>query len=99
MQIFCISNKAYMHHCRGYEKDDPPSMGLVETQVPSMRSLVYALPSKGKFATLEHYCGNSVHTLLSMVQMSCSTTTVARKEHLIGIIRETAAVWPTTSKS
>ncbi|KAF1998322.1 hypothetical protein P154DRAFT_621882 [Amniculicola lignicola CBS 123094] len=86
--IFCISNKAYMHHIRGYELDAPPAMGLVETQVPTMRAHIYALPSIGKFGTLDYFCNNSMHMLLSVIQMSCSTSTLTRKEHLLRIVNK-----------
>ncbi|KAF2651015.1 hypothetical protein K491DRAFT_782176 [Lophiostoma macrostomum CBS 122681] len=88
--VFCISNRVYRKHREGYQISEAPCMSLDESQAPPMRSFVYALPAMGKFATLDHYCGNSVHTLLSMIQMSCSTTTIARKEHLISIVRQSA---------
>ena len=86
--VFCVSNKAYMHHIRGYDQADRPAMGLADTQVPQMRSYVYAMPSKGKFATLDHFCNVSLPTLMNIMQMSCSTTTLARKDHLVAIVKK-----------
>ena len=85
--VFCVSNRAYMKYIRGYEGDEePPAMDLVETQLPLLRSFIYALPSSGKFATLGHFCNVSLPTLLNVIQMSCSTTTLARNDHLIEVI-------------
>jgi hypothetical protein len=93
--VFCVSNKMYMRHLRGYDKDNAesiPSMSIQGTQIPALCSLIYSLPSKGRTASLDHFVKVSIQTLLSVVQMSCSTTTLARVEHLTGIIQNARGV-------
>ena len=92
LPIFCISNKAYMHHLRGYETDDPPALSLTGTQVPIMRAHTYAVPSRGKFAVLDHHSSLSIPTLFNIMQMSCSTTTIARRDHLVGVVDQAQKV-------
>lgn len=77
-----------MKHIRGFQNGQPPAMSLVDTQVPGLRAQIYALPSKGKFATLELHARIRLHTLLNVMQMSCSTTTLSRKDHLVGILEQ-----------
>ena len=82
-----------MKHVRGYDREDElPSMHLAETQVPSLRSYLYTLPSSGKFATLELFCNVSIHTLLNIMQMSCSTTKLTRKDHLVAVVDQAEKV-------
>ncbi|KAH7083176.1 hypothetical protein BKA63DRAFT_584450 [Paraphoma chrysanthemicola] len=91
VSVFCVSNLMYMRHLRGYDKDNDatiPTMAIEETQIPALCSLLYSLPSKGRTASLDHFVKVSVQTLLSVVQMSCSTTTLARVNHLTAIVRK-----------
>lgn len=88
--VFCVSNRMYMRHLRGYDKDNEPSvptMTLEESQIPALCSLIYSLPCKGRTASLDHFVKVSVQTLLSVIQMSCSTTTLARVNHLTAIVQ------------
>lgn len=90
MPVFCVSNRMYMRYLRGYDKDNEatvPTMTIEETQIPALCSLIYTLPSKGRTASLDHFVKVSVQTLLSVMQMSCSTTTLARVNHLTAIVR------------
>jgi hypothetical protein len=92
---YCVSNRMYMRHLRGYDKTDEkkaPTMTLEETQIPAFCSHIYVLPSKGRTADLDHFVRVSIPMLLSIIQMSCSTTTVARISHLTGIIKKSREV-------
>jgi hypothetical protein len=92
---YCVSNRMYMRHLRGYDKMDEtkvPSMTLEETQIPVLCSHIYVLPSKGKTADLDHFMTVSIPMLLSIMQMSCSTTTIARVKHLVAIIEKAREV-------
>ncbi|KAH7093109.1 hypothetical protein FB567DRAFT_609442 [Paraphoma chrysanthemicola] len=89
--VFCVSNLMYTRYLRGYDKDNDatiPTMTIEETQIPALCSLLYSLPSRGRTASLDHFVKVSVQTLLSVVQMSCSTTTLARVNHLTAIVRK-----------
>lgn len=95
--VYCVSNRMYMRHLRGYDKSDEqtiPTMTPEQTQIPDLCSHIYALPSKGKTASLNHFVSNSTPTLLNIIQMSCSTTTLARADHLSGIVRNARKVRP-----
>ncbi|KAI4618246.1 uncharacterized protein J4E87_007914 [Alternaria ethzedia] len=88
--IYCVSNLMYMRHLRGYDKTDPlsiPTMTLDQTQIPALCSHVYTLSSRGRTSDLDHFVRVTVPTLLNIVQMSVSTTTLARVNHLTGIIQ------------
>jgi hypothetical protein len=79
-----------MRYLRGYDYDNAdsvPSMSLEETQIPALCSLLYSLPSKGRTATLSHFTKFSMQTLLSVIHMSCSTTTLTRVKHLTAIVK------------
>ncbi|KAI4944142.1 hypothetical protein J4E91_008997 [Alternaria rosae] len=88
--IYCVSNLMYMRHLRGYDKTDQlsvPTMTLDQTQIPALCSHVYTLSSRGRTSDLDHFVRVTVPTLLNIVQMSVSTTTLARVNHLTGIIQ------------
>ncbi|KAL6712302.1 hypothetical protein ACN47E_000179 [Coniothyrium glycines] len=90
--VFCVSNRMYMRHLRGFDgtiEHMIPTMTLDQTQIPAFCSHIYILPSKGKTASLNHFVAVTVPTLLSVVQMSCSTTTLARANHLTAIVQDT----------
>jgi hypothetical protein len=92
----------YMRHLRGYDKTDPtkvPSMTLEETQIPALCSYIYALPSKGKTAELDHFVRVNIPMLLSIMQMSCSTTTIARVDHLVAIMEKSRKVMCSTRET
>jgi hypothetical protein len=87
--VYCVSNRMYMRHLRGYDYDNAdsiPTMSIEETQIPALCSLLYSLPSKGRTFVLDHFTKYSMQTLLNMIQMSCSTTTQARVKHLTAIV-------------
>jgi hypothetical protein len=87
--VYCVSNRMYMRHLRGYDYDNAdsiPTMSIEETQIPALCSLLYSLPSKGRTFVLDHFTKYSMQTLLNVIQMSCSTTTQARAKHLTGIV-------------
>lgn len=90
--VFTVSNMMYMKHRNGYEKSKGPTMGLTEAQILDLCAYIYALPSNGKFATLNHFCRVKVPTIMSLIKMSCSTTTLDRKKHLVGIVNEAEKV-------
>jgi hypothetical protein len=84
-----------MRYLRGYDYDNAdsvPIMSLEETQIPALCSYIYSLPSKGRTASLNHFTKVSMHTLLSVIQMSCSTTTMARVKHLTAIVQSAREV-------
>ncbi|CAO2655631.1 Nn.00g044340.m01.CDS01 [Neocucurbitaria sp. VM-36] len=89
--MFCVSNRMFMRHLRGYDKTDErsvPTMTPEQTQIPALCSYIYVLPSKGRTASLNHFVHVTVPTLLSIIQMSCSTTSLARATHLTGIVQK-----------
>ncbi|KAJ4381797.1 hypothetical protein N0V86_003162 [Didymella sp. IMI 355093] len=89
--VFCVSNRMYMRHLRGYDLDNEqsvPTMTIGETQIPALISHIFALPSKGRTATLDHFVRVTLQTQLSVVQMSCSTSTLARVKHLVDIVQK-----------
>lgn len=93
--IYCVSNRMYLRHLRGHDKSDDqqtPTMTLEETQIPDICSHIYVLPSKGRTADLDHFVRASIPMLLSIIQMSCSTTTIARINHLTAIIQQARQV-------
>ncbi|KAF3034625.1 hypothetical protein E8E12_006678 [Didymella heteroderae] len=88
--VFCVSNRMYMRHLRGYDMDNDqsvPTMTIEETQIPSLVSHIFTLPSKGRMATLDHFVRVSIQTLLSVIQMSCSASTLTRVKHLVDIVQ------------
>ncbi|KAF2130344.1 hypothetical protein P153DRAFT_375119 [Dothidotthia symphoricarpi CBS 119687] len=88
---YCVSNRMYMRHIRGFDKTNEgkaPSMSREETQIPALCESIYILPSKGKTASLDHFVRNTVPTLLSIIQTSCSTTTLTRVNHLTSIVKK-----------
>ena len=92
---FCLSNKMYMRHCRGYSTtnlDKVPTMTLEETQVPAACAYIYGIPSQGRIAVLEHFILFIVPMLLSVIQMSCSKSTESRVEHIVEIIDQATQV-------
>ncbi|KAJ4361430.1 hypothetical protein N0V95_001847 [Ascochyta clinopodiicola] len=87
--VFCVSNRMYMRHLRGYDignESSIPTMTLEETQIPALISHIFALPSKGRTADLEHFIRVTLQTLLSVIQMSCSASTLTRVKHLTEIV-------------
>ncbi|KAH3960319.1 hypothetical protein HBH52_237480 [Parastagonospora nodorum] len=89
--VFCVSNRMFMRHLRGYDKDSSetvPTMSIDETQIPALCSHIYSLPSRGRTASLDHFIKVSMQTLLSVIQMSCSTTTMARVKHLTAVVSD-----------
>lgn len=97
--VYCVSNRMYMRHLRGYDKTDTlsvPTMTIEQTQIPAICSHIYVLPSKGRTASLDHHVRVTIPTLLSIVQMSCSTTTLARANHLVGIVKKSRVVCAST---
>ena len=95
--VFCVSNRMYMRHLRGYGPDNEqsvPTMTLEETHTPALISHIFALPSKGRTADLDHFVRVTIQTLLSVFQMSCSTSTLKRVEHLTRIVAKTREVCP-----
>jgi hypothetical protein len=97
--VYCVSNRMYMRHLRGYDKENVesiPTMSIEATQIPALCSHIYSLPSKGRTASLDHFAKVSMQMLLSMMQMSCSTTTIARAKHLTRILERARGVcWVT----
>jgi hypothetical protein len=94
--IYCVSNRMYMRHLRGYDGDNPdsvPTMSIEDTQIPALCSLIYSLPSKGRTASLDHFTKVSMQTLLNVMQMSCSTTTEARVKHLTAVVEAARKVF------
>jgi hypothetical protein len=92
---YCISNLMYMRHLRGYDKTDElsiPTMTLDQTQIPALCSHVYTLSSRGRTSDLDHFVRVTVPTLLNIVQMSVSTTTLARVNHLTAIVKTAQTV-------
>jgi hypothetical protein len=88
-----------MRHLRGYDYDNAesvPTMSIEETQIPALCSYIYSLPSKGRTACLDHFVKFSMQTLLNVIQMSCSTTTMARAKHLTAIVQRARKVSYTT---
>lgn len=93
--VFCVSNRMYMRHLRGYDTDNEqsvPTMTLEETQIPALISHIFALPSKGRTADLDHFARGTLKTLLSVIQMSCSTSTLARVRHLTRTVQNAREV-------
>ncbi|KAI8935499.1 hypothetical protein NX059_008069 [Plenodomus lindquistii] len=93
--VYCVSNRMYMRHLRGYDTSDQlnaATMTLEQTQIPALCSHIYSLPSRGKTACLDHFIRVSTPTLLSIIKMSCSTTTIARANHLVDIVHKTRDV-------
>ncbi|KAF1833697.1 hypothetical protein BDW02DRAFT_598853 [Decorospora gaudefroyi] len=89
--MYCVSNLMYMRHLRGYDKTDElsiPTMTLDQTQIPALCSHIYSLPSRGRMSDLDHFVRATLPTVLNIIQISISTTNLARAKHLIGIIRE-----------
>lgn len=89
LPVYCVSNRMYMRHLRGYEYDNAdsiPTMSIEETQIQALCSLIYSLPSRGRTFVLDHFTEFSMQTLLNVIQMSCSTTTQARAKHLTAIV-------------
>jgi len=92
---FCVSNRMYMRHRRGYNTknlEKMPTMKLDETQIPAACTYIAGIPSQGRTAVLEHFIHFKVPMLLSIVQMSCSKTTEARIEHVTKIIDKSIKV-------
>ncbi|KNG49840.1 gtpase domain-containing protein [Stemphylium lycopersici] len=88
---FCLSNRMYMRHRRGYNALNPdkaPTMKLEDTQIPAACTYISGIPSQGKIAVLEHFILFKIPMLLSIVQMSCSKSTEARVEHVTKIMDE-----------
>ena len=86
---FCVSNRMYMRHRRGYNTTNPdkaPTMKLEATQIPAACTYIYGIPSQGKTAVLEHHVLLKVPMLLSIVKMSCSKSTEVRVKHATAII-------------
>ena len=84
-----------MRHLRGFDESDAltvPTMTIEQTRIPAVCSHLYLLPSKGMTASLDHFVRVTVPTLLDIIQMSCSTTTVARANHLVAIVRDAREV-------
>lgn len=93
--VFCVSNRMYMRHLRGYDMDNEqsiPTMTIEETQIPALVSHIFALPSKGRTADLDHFVRVTLRTLLSVIQMSCSTSTLTRVKHLTETVQKTREV-------
>jgi hypothetical protein len=93
--MYCVSNLMYMRHLRGYDKTDEltvPTMTLDQTQIPALCSHVYTLSSRGRTSDLDHFVRVTVPTMLNIVQMSVSTTTLARMNHLTGVIQTARSV-------
>ncbi|KAF2830583.1 hypothetical protein CC86DRAFT_378861 [Ophiobolus disseminans] len=86
--IFCVSNTEYMLRVAGISPNNLPVLSLANTQLPLFRAHIYAARSKGKFAVLDHYCLHSVPTTFNIIEMSCSTSNLDRKEHLVGIVNK-----------
>jgi hypothetical protein len=89
--MYCVSNLMYMRHLRGYDMMDElfvPTMTLDETHIPALCSHIYALPSRGRTSHLDHFVRVTVPSLLNILQMAVRTTTLARVNHLTGIIRK-----------
>jgi hypothetical protein len=83
---FCISNRMYMRHVRGYDMRSPdkiPNMSIEETQVPLLRAHIFAIPSEGRAKVLNHYIAIRMATLLTLLRLSCSMSTKARVDELI----------------
>lgn len=74
--------------------DEPtvPTMTHEQMQIPALCSQIYALPSKGRTSDLDHFVRVTVPSVLNVVQMSVSTTTLARVKHLTKIITGARAV-------
>lgn len=93
--VFCVSNRMYMRYLRGYDLDNEqsvPTMSIEDTQIPALISHIFALPSKGRIADLDHFAQVNLHTLLSIIEMSCSTTTLARVKHLTQKVKQVREV-------
>lgn len=87
--IFCVSNRMFMRHLRGYSRNSPnnaPTMSLAATQILELCRFIYGIPLQGKIAVLEDFVACTIHALLDLVQMSCSKSTVARVDHVIKIV-------------
>jgi hypothetical protein len=93
--MYYVSNLMYMRHLRGYDTMDElsvPTMTLDEPQISALCSHIYALPSRGRTSDLDHSVRITAPSLLNIVQMSVSTTILARVNHLTAIIRKAQMV-------
>jgi hypothetical protein len=88
---FCISNRMYMRHVRGYDRKSPdkvPNMSIEETQVPLLRAHIFAIPSESRAKVLNHYIAIRMTTLLTLLRLSCSMSTKARVDELIWNVKK-----------
>ena len=88
LPVFCVSNSVYMDHVRGYDFSQPPPLSLQDTDIPRLREYLYALPSKGKFATLQHYCSGLLMGVLNTMELSCSVSKLKRQDNLDQIVHQ-----------
>lgn len=86
LPIFCVSNSEYTTHTLGYDRTEPPRMGVEITEIPKLRAFLYGLPAVRKFRAFEHHRKMVLPSLLNNLEMTCSQTKLMRREELYKIL-------------
>ena len=86
--VFCVSNKIYGYHMKGYCKDKPLTLTLEETQIPAFRRFLYSLPSTSRFKTLSNWCRHTIPSLITAAKVLCTKSRIERREQLEAILSQ-----------
>jgi hypothetical protein len=77
-----VSNTEYDKYLRGYTVNDPPQLSLEATGIPALVRYIYALPSKGRFQTLEYHVTANMDTMLKSLELYCGGSSTQQKEEI-----------------
>ncbi|CAK3865599.1 Hypothetical predicted protein [Lecanosticta acicola] len=69
--VFCVSNKNYQAHLRGYDLMEPPTLDVKACGIPSLRRMLYRFPAEPKMEVLSNICRADLPLTLNSLELCC----------------------------
>lgn len=85
-QVFCVSNKVYNIHRKGYESKKPPELTVQGTEIPYLRAHLLSEPAKAKSDNLKYACTQRIPKVVLALALYCSRSRLERKKDMLPLV-------------
>lgn len=85
-QVFCVSNKVYNIHRKGYESKKPPELTVQGTEIPYLRAHLLSEPAKAKSDNLKYACTQRIPKVVFALALYCSRSRLERKKDMLPLV-------------
>ncbi|KAK3719647.1 hypothetical protein LTR37_004184 [Vermiconidia calcicola] len=86
LPIFMVSNSQYQKHLLGYDPKHPPILSVEATGIPSVRRMLYEIPTRGKSNTLFRFGRNRLPSIFNSITGILTKSPLERKQDVEKVI-------------